>query len=178
MGKKAKLSLGFLPPPKALGRFSSVPMTVKVRPSKSVISLPMGSVVAEEVFGGVVAKDGDAGGAVHGRSACRSGRRVRFQSLTSRMLKACRRRERDVFNLVRSPLGDRRSRRRTGSSGIAQRGGGGDDVRELADGHGVVVGELLAGEHLGGGTHADDGETEDPRARWCRTAAPCSTRWS
>ena len=34
---------------------------------------------------------------------------------------------------------------------------------QLTNGDHVVVGHLLAGEHLGGGTHADDGEAEDPQ---------------
>ena len=34
-------------------------------------------------------------------------------------------------------------------------------MRQVAHGHGVVVGQLLAGEHLGGGTLAEDGEAED-----------------
>ena len=47
--------------------------------------------------------------------------------------------------------------------GVLERGRGRDHMGQLANGDHVVVGHLLAREHLGGGTHADDGEAEDPQ---------------
>ena len=120
-----------------------------------------GIVHAEEFVGRVVAKHGDVGRTfliAVGEEAARGEIEVMD------VLVGCRHAlEGRALHLAAVALDGGRadSSSSVGVIGILQRGRDGNHMRQAAHGHGIVVGHLLAGEHLGGWTLAEDRKAED-----------------
>ncbi len=152
------LSVGFLPPPKGCFCLSSTPMTV-YRPVSMLTSLPMAFCFAEEFLPRVVSEDHDVLAAlilrVGPEAALKEGEVGDESDLGSGALQNG---AGNLFAVVlHADIADAELRLDVLIAAI-----GGDHMGQRAQREDVVDVELFAGEHFGGGPHADDRHVKDP----------------